>query len=685
MPLDLPGKPAALSGQPASVSKVEPAPWWSAPGISDDPRFRDVYHLLPEFGHLAHHLHAARKSLVNWCKAQRATGLDGRVIAWRDYDPPENLIPGPDIKDHDAVFRYFLEAADCSDADAKKRIVDQKTDPFSAIRMGVLIGEGPAAHIASGVLYTQASCEVSFQENWYKTEDYERDNLLDDFWTKVERAMSWCGDDYLPTIMPEGITQSHKPDWDALDGTASILRALGEHCWKFALVNDEKTSGTDGYGGSLATYGFVVLVKPPVSLVKTALGWGLNGEAKIIESDRSVTFNAFYFDGCLRRFLEADYRCPRQPAKLNDMLRALSLWYNTNERVVDFKRAIAREERKRTSKGASLQFIVPKWIPRGTVTLLAADGSTGKTTLLHDLVKIVGTPLVDRTKDRTWLNVPLNEIAHGAATMFTAEEPEEWIDERDDALDPDGVSLRGACWDGTGLGLDAIIAQIEGQPDLALMVIDPARKFLDGNESSSEDVDRLLTKLQDLARKKNCAVVVVHHLTKGGGGARGLSGPFGVKDYIRGSQVWVDRPRCVIAMQRKGSDADGWIASLKVVKSNVPPAYPMATDLQSFRMDAKTRTLLPIGEGKSKSAKQSREGKADAPTAAEIETVCAVVSEIVAGGGKVTRTGRRELFGRVPALAGIPRSRLRRTVAAALAAGPLKLTEENYIELSASP
>jgi hypothetical protein len=673
------------------MSDVEPVPWQVPPWVKDDPRYRSVLQFVPEFGHLlAHHLPKNFDAIVRWGEFQRAAGVDGKVIAWRGDELPEDPRPGPDIKDHDAVFRYFLREADVSDDEAKKKPVSEKDNPFADINLGVLVGEGAAARIVSGVIYASATCEIAFQEEWYEIEEFEHECILMDFWQHVSAHLSPNYKDTGPMVMPKGVTQSFRSDWDMLEGAASIVRAVGAaHGAIERTINSvrEKSKVAEGcYGeGSAATFGVTILVKPAVSLKRTAIGWTLEAEVAVLGEDRSLIFSAFTFDEDRRCALGYCHLRPHKPAKRDNAFRLLSLWYKTDERVVDFKRALARDARKRDPKARNLQFTVPKWMPRGTLTLLAADGSTGKTTLLHHLVKIVGTPPADRAQHGSWLGIPLNEIEHGAAAMFTAEEPEEWIDERDDALDPDGVSLRGACWDGTGLGLDAIIAQLEGQPDLALVVIDPARKFLDGNESSSEDVDRLLTKLQELARKKNCAVVVVHHLTKGGGGARGLSGPFGVKDYIRGSQVWVDRPRVVIAMQRKGSDADGWIASLKVVKSNVPPAYPMATDLQSFKMDPKTRTLVPIGEGKSKSAKQSGESKAAAPTDAEIKAVCAAVSELVAAGGKVTRTGRRELFGRVPALAGIPRSRLRRTVAAALAAGSLKLTEENYIELSASP
>lgn len=628
---------------------------------------------LPGFIRVLHHLPAALKEVDGWRLAQLASGVVGRAVFWHpETAGPANSI-GAELADRDAVFLCYLKAA--SPADTGSVLPGKAKDVFRTVCAGVLVeAPGQAPRIVSGVVSAVVPASVSFNGDLRHAYDYEKENAKYEFDDGLRAFLADPQAREFPSL-PTNLRLGGAKDWGLWRAVALLKSTVaGARAATVRYPDAEDCSAC-----------FAVPLKPPLSL-QSADGqrWVANVEDAEFGGarGRGVVFEPFLLDASRRWFFGRHGASLGPPGAKSAFQALLRQWHRGGEGLEGLRKAISRAERKR-SGGRGLQFTVPEWFPRGVVTLLAADGSTGKTTMLHHLVTIVGTPPELRPPGTTWLGIPVAKIAHGAAVMFTAEEPDEWIEERDDVFDPDGLSLRGQCWDGTGLSIDAVIEHLDGHPDLALVVIDPARKFLAGNESDSDDVDAFLTRLQDLARKKNCAVVVVHHLGKGGGGARGLSGQFGVVNYIRGSQVWIDRPRCVIAMQRKGSDADGWVVSLKVVKSNVPPTCAMATDVRSFNMDRQTRTLTPVGTARGKSSGVAAAEGSVGHTAGELDAVCGGVALIVGGGGVVTRTGKRELFERrIPALAGMSRAKLRRVVNVGIARGRLKLTDANYIEPS---
>jgi hypothetical protein len=85
-------------------------------------------------------------------------------------------------------------------------------------------------------------------------------------------------------------------------------------------------------------------------------------------------------------------------------------------------------------------------------------------------------------------------------------------------------------------------------PAPALMIIDTARVFLDGTEDGSDSINAFLGPVRLFAEKTGCAVIVSHHLGKNAR-PRSLRE---VQESVRGSQVWLDRPRSILGMYRSG-------------------------------------------------------------------------------------------------------------------------------------
>ena len=127
--------------------------------------------------------------------------------------------------------------------------------------------------------------------------------------------------------------------------------------------------------------------------------------------------------------------------------------------------------------------------------------------------------------------------------------------------------------------------RIMNMPNIPLIVVDPARKYLSGDEEDSEVVNEFFFALEELAMTKNAAVVVVHHLKKG---AKPQSIPE-VLDELRGSQVFIDRARVVLGMFREGIHTIVGLA-----KNNIPPSLGMVTEERVFVRNPKTLKLMWI-------------------------------------------------------------------------------------------
>ncbi len=135
--------------------------------------------------------------------------------------------------------------------------------------------------------------------------------------------------------------------------------------------------------------------------------------------------------------------------------------------------------------------------------------------------------------------------------------------------------------------------------NIALLVVDPARSFIKGNEDESANVDAALSTLVRFAAEKQCAVVVLHHLKKS---ARPAS-PHDAVEGLRGSGAFKARARVAIGIVRKGD-----VVSVGVAKHNMPPQYPMLTETKKFRRQAGTPRLVGLEDASVVKSSTSEDG-----------------------------------------------------------------------------
>jgi hypothetical protein len=240
------------------------------------------------------------------------------------------------------------------------------------------------------------------------------------------------------------------------------------------------------------------------------------------------------------------------------------------------------------------EFLVPGLIPRGSVTLLAAASGVGKSSLAHHLGVMAATDYEPGEEAPRWLGQRLAiEKCKGVSIYFSGEDGPSIINARASIFDPRGRARR-LMFQRSDFGDNGNFAQhlrrLYKIPDVPIMIVDPARKFLNGDEEDSSVVSEFFDALEEFAIKKGTAILVVQHLQKG-------AYPTSVRevlDMIRGSQVFVDRARVIIGLYR-----DGPYTIAGLAKNNIPPNLGMVAEERVFARDAKHLQLiwLPGQEG----------------------------------------------------------------------------------------
>lgn len=239
---------------------------------------------------------------------------------------------------------------------------------------------------------------------------------------------------------------------------------------------------------------------------------------------------------------------------------------------------------------ASFDFLVDGWLPRGAVTVIGATGGTGKSSLAHNLAVKCAIDYKPGEPNPTWLGSKINlDKCKGICVYFSGEDGPAIVHARAKVYDPEGRAKR-LMFQRTDFGeggtISSFLKELYKLPDVPLVVIDPARKYLTGDENDAGVVSEFFEAIEEFAINKNAAMVVVHHLVKG---AR-PNNVADIYDMLRGSQVFIDRPRVVIGMYREGGHT---IAGLS--KNNIPPQLGMVQGERVYRRDGDRLEQVLIG------------------------------------------------------------------------------------------
>ena len=236
-----------------------------------------------------------------------------------------------------------------------------------------------------------------------------------------------------------------------------------------------------------------------------------------------------------------------------------------------------------------LDFLVDGWIPKGAVTVIGASGGTGKSSLAHNLAIKAAIDYGKEEEPPTWLGSSINtEHAKGLVVYLSGEDGPAIVHSRAKVYDPEGRSHRLMVMRtdfGEGVTLSGFLKRLEKLPDVSLVVIDPARKYLTGDEEDAGVVSEFFEAIEEFAINKHAAMVVVHHLAKGARPQHVGE----IYDLLRGSQVFIDRPRVVIGMYR-----DGQYTVAGLAKNNIPPQMGMVQGERLYARDAERLELVQL-------------------------------------------------------------------------------------------
>jgi hypothetical protein len=148
------------------------------------------------------------------------------------------------------------------------------------------------------------------------------------------------------------------------------------------------------------------------------------------------------------------------------------------------------------------------------------------------------------------MGFPLDHTRRGLVIFFAGEDPEAEVLDRVRRMTHGEDTPYGLMIVAAGSGdLDQILANLERE-NPRLIVIGPARKYFQGDEDGSDAVSGFFNRVEPIARKKNCAVVVAHHV-KRHAEPRTVAE---IADHVRGSGAWLDRPRVTMGMVRNGNE-----------------------------------------------------------------------------------------------------------------------------------
>lgn len=232
-------------------------------------------------------------------------------------------------------------------------------------------------------------------------------------------------------------------------------------------------------------------------------------------------------------------------------------------------------------------FMVEGWIPKGAVTVIGASGGTGKSSLAHNLAIKAAMDYRPGEASPTWLGSKINlNNCKGLVVYLSGEDGPAIVHSRAKVYDPEGRSHRLMVMRtdfGEGVTLGGFLKRLHKLPDVSMIVIDPARKYLTGDEDDAGVVSEFFEAIEEFAINKHAAMVVVHHLAKGAKPKHVSE----IYDLLRGSQVFIDRPRVVIGMYR---DGDYTVAGL--AKNNIPPQLGMVQGERLYLRDSEKLELV---------------------------------------------------------------------------------------------
>ncbi len=273
-------------------------------------------------------------------------------------------------------------------------------------------------------------------------------------------------------------------------------------------------------------------------------------------------------------------------------------YFNLCGRNLDFLN-MTGEGRKNTVS-EKFEFLIPGWLPKGSVTLLAGGGGTGKSSLVHRLALLTSSDWQKDDPNPRWLGSEISKTdCQGLTIYLSGEDSPGIMTARAEIMDSQQRSKRlmfkfgldfGLAADNSGRDIADFLDDLKRLPQVDLVVIDPARKYVAKEGQDNDTANRFFDALEKFAAAKNCGVLIVHNLQREARPSRTQD----MLDVLSGAHAFAERPRVVIGLLREGEKTVVGLA-----KNTMPPKMGMVEGERLFVRDPAVMDLLwlPGAEG----------------------------------------------------------------------------------------
>lgn len=272
---------------------------------------------------------------------------------------------------------------------------------------------------------------------------------------------------------------------------------------------------------------------------------------------------------------------PRYVFRMPDSIVLDDLWSVIEETCAELQVTVQRVGTYHTVEElddllGSIEWLWPKWLARGFLTLFVGDPGTGKSMIALDfvhraIVTTLGWPLEPKTAGAP--------DGSDKAIWVETESSQQLLNLRTKSMHLPRKRIL----------LPDFQGDILGQPDLGnendqarlamyvkankprIIVVDSLGGGSKRGENKVEEVRPMLQFLANLARDYDVAIIAIHHLRKSSG-----EDWEEVLTRVRGSSAFIAFPRMVIALERLANDA----LKLSVIKSNISaPPKPLSVNV----------------------------------------------------------------------------------------------------------
>lgn len=208
--------------------------------------------------------------------------------------------------------------------------------------------------------------------------------------------------------------------------------------------------------------------------------------------------------------------------------------------IIDFRNLEAKE----------VQYLLPRYVPLGANTLLAADGGVGKTLLLYDLV--IGT----LTTGSAWGGIPVQRP--GPVLILTSDTSEaEFASLMDPLLEargfserPEGLFLDFGFYSLADEGKLAYIHGFSRERGIVLVGMDVLATYLgDLSENKKHEVGQVVDPFRSMLRNLGAGGITLHHLNRNYGAP--------LRQRIRGSGHIFNASTSVLGVKPKEAGRSG--------------------------------------------------------------------------------------------------------------------------------